>query len=356
MPDLYELLAGSLGGEEDYLADNPFYTSGVGIAKMGMPQPRNNTEAILGPALQGLLAGTLLGYGKEGARQAGYQDYKASPFLQSPYNASQIGPVASGNSFANMLANSSYSADNAPPGWTAKQGKRDLLLSALNFKKAQDEEAEKAKIRADLAKTLAGKGIGITESGELAPLPGFAEASGKIAEAEEKGKASGKGKLEGLPAEVKADVLSSQPIIRQTLDVAKSIEKSGIDFAKLRLLSNFSAFDDKGIGQRLSNLADLILRSRTGATAPDTEKDELTKLYRGDWTADPSVVVKYLRRYAKDEAARSKGMINLASGDPLEAFNSLETEAESGLNMPPPKPGYKRQQNTKTGEWRYVPK
>lgn len=58
------LLSALLGqSAQERLSNDPFYVSGVGLSRQQIA-PRNNTEAFLIPALQGLAAGGMQGYGR----------------------------------------------------------------------------------------------------------------------------------------------------------------------------------------------------------------------------------------------------------------------------------------------------
>lgn len=64
------LLSALLGqSASERLANDPFYVGGIGIQKQQIA-PRNNTEAFLIPALQGLASGAMQGYGRSSVAES----------------------------------------------------------------------------------------------------------------------------------------------------------------------------------------------------------------------------------------------------------------------------------------------
>lgn len=128
---ILSLLAGGMGSEEDYLAKDPFFMGGVNLAKQQVA-PRNNTDAFLLPALQGLLSGGLAGFGRGRANEAAYQDLRSNPLLKD-------------------MLEGSYASETAPENWSFKQGQSDLLTSMLagEQKRAQEERAQELQQKFD---------------------------------------------------------------------------------------------------------------------------------------------------------------------------------------------------------------
>ena len=150
--------------EKNYLQEDPYFTAGYSIASNKLPAPTTNAEALLGPLVQGLIGGALLGYGRRHAANAEYGDVRASPLisaLQSEGYTNNIGPMSDGDLYGKelLLAGTNpiaatlsdrYASETAPSGWNAKTAKSDLLLAALLKK----EEEDKARTRAAAASKL----------------------------------------------------------------------------------------------------------------------------------------------------------------------------------------------------------
>lgn len=103
--------------------------------------------------------------------------------------------------------------------------------------------------------------------------------------------------------------------VAQTIDTYKSIP----EFAAAK---NISAFGDDQLKSRLRNLATIVLQSRSGLAATDKERENLTKILTGDFTAvAPDTVSGILKRFAQDEKAIAADTVAAASQRP-EAFVS----------------------------------
>lgn len=156
---LYDALYGTQGSEQDYLAQDPYFTGARSVAQWQM-KPQNDSEAIWMPALQGLLTGVLGGMGRENARQAMWDDYRSSPLLQAYTSdiAKSVGPLASGDAYATALENydtHNYTSDAAPEGWNARTGKGDLIMAAIAEQAVKEEEQKKADAKRQLENTIA---------------------------------------------------------------------------------------------------------------------------------------------------------------------------------------------------------
>lgn len=170
MVDLYSILAGEGQTDNEYRAEDPFFQSGVNVFRQGLPAPTSNAEAIFGPLAQGLIGGALMGYGRDRANQAAYSDYRSSPLLAALRpEASMIGPVADGELYADALS-IPYLSEKAPEGWTAKQGRQDLILQALQGSMQQEENLENIKSRNELTKLLLGKDATLNDKGQIVSL------------------------------------------------------------------------------------------------------------------------------------------------------------------------------------------
>lgn len=150
MATIEELLAGQVPTENDLLADNPWYMAGRQIQGMQAPQPQNNTQALLLPMLQGLAGGSLMGYGKGQAYEAGYDQYRNNPLLKAMVGSDTVG--ADGT--APLIP---YASETMPEGWTPKVGKTDLLQALSAKQIADDAAAKKADIQNQIEAQIAVK-------------------------------------------------------------------------------------------------------------------------------------------------------------------------------------------------------
>ncbi len=205
--DLFSSLAGGLGDEAYYLSQDPFFNAGRSVSGWQY-QPTTNAEAMWMPALQGLLAGSLSGYGKEQARQQAFEDYSSNPLLAA-------------------LAGETYKAESAPEDWTIRKGKNDLQTAILGQSLAYEDEKRKAAFRDDIQKLLIPKGALFTNSGEAVAIPGLAEIEAQ-AEAKKKSTAA----LADIKAQ--SDALGYNP------KVAEETDKLRKEFSSLPEVKNFA--------------------------------------------------------------------------------------------------------------------
>lgn len=192
------LMAALLSNASD-IEPSPWSGAGATILQSQLPRATNNTEAILGPILQGLIGGGLYGYGQGQTNKASFDAFSQNPILQSlgGSNPNGIGPVASGNEYGADLLAEAYGSGVMPATWTPQQGKADLI-SALITKNAIDEdEARKADFRQKVAEA------GAIEEAKLAAKQKF------------------DGGLPGIPKNLEGDVIkeaANQATKQQSLD------------------------------------------------------------------------------------------------------------------------------------------
>lgn len=311
MADLLSLLAGSLGGEQDYWAQDPFFGAGRSVASWDLPRPTSNAEAIFGPALQGGLAGLLTGYGMKSANQSAYKDY--SSILRPLQGQSEfVGPPTEDQ----MLH--SYLSETAPEGWTPKIGKSDLVLASLMQEAQREQDLKRLERQYDMEKLLAGKGVAISPDGtELTPIPGLAEAEAqasalkKSSEIEAERKAKGtNADLEKLPDGIKTSIAKQNAIVEQASKLGSELVKGGESWLGMQGAKRFSGLDKEGVAARISDLVDRVIRIRTGATAPPEEVDRLTRSIVGDGTATPEQMGKLLLQFANSEMENAQAQID----------------------------------------------
>ena len=126
-----------------------------------------------------------------------------------------------------------------------------------------------------------------------------------------------------MPAAVAGEVYEGKALVDMAGKLANDLGayKGGTvkDYIRLQGAKVFPGLDENQIGQRLANLADKVMRSRTGAAAPPAESAALKKIIAGDWTASGATVQKLLRSFAAEEAQSvlSKAELGkqLAQGD-----------------------------------------
>lgn len=141
MPNLYDLLATSLGGNQDALNQDPLYQGAV--AEAGQPLPslrfRSNADAILGPLTKGLMVGALSGFGKREAYNDAYSRYSQSPLIKALQ--------ASGGG-------DQYGQDSRPASWTPQTGQQDALMGALQLQTQQAQKDRQTGMQDKLTEAL----------------------------------------------------------------------------------------------------------------------------------------------------------------------------------------------------------
>lgn len=158
MPSIFDFLSGGLGGEDDYLARDPFYGAARSVGSWNL-QPQTDSEAIWGGAVQGLLGGLLSGYGRQNARETAYQDYSSR--LNSPlFQSSGLQEMLSGD----------YSTPTMPENWSPKVGQSDLMLAAIMGQSQQDAAAKRADLLAKYSPEVIAGEAAITEAKARAQL------------------------------------------------------------------------------------------------------------------------------------------------------------------------------------------
>lgn len=160
---IFDVLAGGIKNQ-DYLGSNPYYSAGANILQSAMPRAETNAQALAFPLLQGLIGGGLVGYGKNQATEAAYQDASNSPLLSAltterPASAA-FGPLTEeaaqqGAIQKALLENSGvkniYGQAKAPEGFTPETGKQDLLMALVAKQTLAESEAKKQAIKDEIA-------------------------------------------------------------------------------------------------------------------------------------------------------------------------------------------------------------
>ena len=116
------ILGALIPDEQALLARDPFFTGGLTVLKQPQPNYQTNAQAILGPLLQGLAGGAMMGYGKEQVRDVLRPQY--SKLIES-------------------ISGSPYDATNE--NWTPEIGKSALTEALMGAQqKAAQQEANNA--------------------------------------------------------------------------------------------------------------------------------------------------------------------------------------------------------------------
>jgi hypothetical protein len=214
MASIYELMAGNLGDESGYLADEPLFASAKNLSQLDTGPSAWGNRKVSGfeqfalPFVKGLLTNYMLKQAKENAQDEYYKDAQQSPILRQLEASLQpkgVGPVADGNQYAAILEDNTkapqgspladallgkFSGEERPDGYTAKAMKSDMMSALLE----RSQEQEKAKIREALA----------AEMDKMRLKNELEQGQGAIDFAEKKAKAEAAGKLaaeggSGLP-------------------------------------------------------------------------------------------------------------------------------------------------------------
>lgn len=316
MADLSSLLLGTLRDDKSYLAESPMMQSARSVMDFEFPanpngRPYSNTDAFLMPLAKGILSGVLMNQANEQARQQAYEDASASPILKILRNETNVGPLADGTEFVDKLgmANSgiaevlkAYGAETAPEGWNANQGRQDLLTLALQ----RSEEAEKAKVRQDLANKLQ----------ELEAKNLFERGPAAIKFEEEKARAAAAGKAAGegvSPNFEKQDALrkefSGLPEVKDFSNVMRSAD------ALTKAIEDKSSVSDQELVRRAIQMIEPGMAVREGEqkavglsqSIPEAWKGELDKALTGGTALSDDVRagIKRIAKRAYDAQAKT---------------------------------------------------
>lgn len=322
MPSIYDLLVGKT--QEEYRMENPFFQAGVNL-RQPMARPQTNAEALWVPALQGLLSGVSLGVGKQQADETAYGDYRKNPLVAALSGEAEMLPEA------------------MPADWTANDGRQNLILKALQKQNADEIAQTEAE---QLAKFNATYGPDATRA-KAAQAVGVREALLPVLEQEQamKGKLNPTGtKIDldmGMGQASRDKILEQKALAEDAFAIADTIKREKPTWAEMRAGSWFSAFDKTGVAQSSMDLADRLIRSRSGATAPAPEKADLQKIVSGDFSAGPERVAEILTKFARREAenarsklASSKGEDVLADLEALANRDRVSLSNSIGGNVP----------------------
>ena len=315
--DLMSLLTG--GGnalEQQYQAADPWYQAGRGISQVQFGAPRDSTEAFLMPFLQNSLAGGLTGYGKSQANETAYGDISkmlGGLGYESP-TSDPYAMAAKAGSIEELLGSDAisspmqYGLAEAPEGFTIKGAMPDIAL-ALSNKQAQQEAAAK---KAEILDKL-----------KIESSPEALEAARLIEQNKASGKKSGEGTSAAIPAAIMGEVADQAGIVEEARAISAGLRTSGKTWADIQKAGMFAGLDEDGVAASVADLADRVMRSRTGATAPAAEAATIKKFIAGDRTVGPQQMANLLEKFADREANNAKAKIKIASSpDPSALFDA----------------------------------
>ena len=143
-------------------------------------------------------------------------------------------------------------------------------------------------------------------------------------------------------------------IIDEATRIGITLKTGGKSWAALRGAEMFSGLDDDGISSAISDLADKVLRSRSGAAAPFQEVQKLRKVVAGDRTVTPQEAGELLLKFANREKQNAISKIDLvSSSDGLGGFRtSFEGSGPKSVTIPDGAVATGRK--TKTGQPTYI--
>lgn len=233
MASIYDLLAGNVPSEQDYLANDPYYIAGRGVLGI-QAKPTTSAEAWIGPLLQGLAGGGLMGLGKTNAAQSAFSDARTSPFL-APLLAAETQASALPDYSANSFL-APYLQEEMPEGFTPKQAKADQIMALLLADQNQELAVEKLKQKADMQKALLPYSqIAIEAAGEKAKV----EAAGK-----EAGEGGAQVSLSDLPIALQTKITQAQSLTDEVAALAdeyRVLDEPAIEYQPKRQVSGTTA-------------------------------------------------------------------------------------------------------------------
>lgn len=319
--NITDILAGQVPSEAEYYAQDPFYSAGRNILGF-QARPTSDAEAWLGPILQGLAGGGLMGYGRENAGQKAFQDAQSflAPMLQKT-NTDFIGPPTQADFLADPVLSgglTQYLAEQAPEGFSPNKARTDILTSLLQGQQAQEVALEQSKQKTQLANELLKDGMMITQDGQIQKVPMLTETrianKADEAGATERAKLQAKLDLQGTaPAEIPSAMIPKVAASNAVIEEAKTVSDrlATLDsWTGYKAAQAFGGLDKDGIALELKNLADRFARARTGAAMNKEETELYQKLVGGDLTVDPKQASKLLRKLADAEGRMLTSELN----------------------------------------------
>lgn len=362
--DLTSLLMGQIGNENDYLAQDPFYTTGINIAKTPLPAPQDNAQAFFMPVLQGLLSGSLAGYGKSQAKDAQYQAYSASPLMQALSGTQNVGPVADGAAYGQEMLHS-YGHTNdagdivAPTGWTPKIGQGDLVLGAQALQSKLESAAELQKTKNDILKSVLTEGV---KNGDLTPSQALGAVgpngidTSTITTADNAPVVVPK-RIKQLEDDTYKRIIE-HPAYKQLADIEPNFK------AALDLVKQDTKAADIGLISTIARIRDPNSTVREGEIKINQDVQSYLDQTLGNWRAvvmgdsrlKPEVRLQIIESVAPKY--NETGLAYKAARDAL--LNTMQQQGGDPSRIPTmdftPFGGMKLQKNIKTGETRLVPK
>lgn len=335
MADFYDMLAGSLLGEEAYLAKNPYYTAGAGVLKAPMPAATTNLEALLGPAVQGLIGGALAGYGKEDARQQAYKAYSDLPFSQNIMTGrvgAPYGPLTQAQEQESTTP--LYGKDAAPEGWSIETARPQILINMLQAKSIQDIQNKNVEA---LNKLL------LEYSPEATALK--ANAEGAIARAKE-----GKDWIQKAPQSVLTQATKIEGVSSQLQKLADEFDTLGSSAVKFQVRKNISGTKENELSSKMNQLLPSAVKmlGETGNLAEQEQARILTSTL-GNTTSNTKEIATRLRNLGSmaktiniSSLEATKSAIEEGGDDLLSRLKQSAAQTSSPVqpNFPTPPPGY----------------
>lgn len=277
---LYEALASGLGDENYYRSQDPYYMGGRALLGMELPRATNNTEALLGPLLQGLMGGALTSYGKQSANQMAFEDYARSPLLSALYSRPE------GSEFGPLTEADAFSMSTVPNDWNPRVGKQDLIFEALQRQVADEQAAKSAELRNKLM---------LEFSPEMIQLE--AAKAGAIEQAK-----AGVGGLPGIPKAAEGAALKELPVKQKRGEIDGYVNQLFSEAEKVPWYGALSTHQSGGT--KLGTIQEEIL-GRTQQLAGHEKSGsalESVKNFVPDWNdSDKEMEIKKegLKRYWK---------------------------------------------------------
>lgn len=147
-----------------------------------------------------------------------------------------------------------------------------------------------------------------------------------------------------LPAATIGEISDSKVIADEATRIASELEKgAGANdlktWIKIQGAKTFSGLDESGVQTELANLADKVLRSRSGSAAPYKEQAKLQQIIAGDFTASPKQMASLLRKFAAAESRGIKSKLELANTLATGSTTAFQKELDSIISAAQPQNG-----------------
>lgn len=139
-----------------------------------------------------------------------------------------------------------------------------------------------------------------------------------------------------LTAKMRDSAADASAFSNLAKDLADDIRKIS-SYPEYRAIKAFSGIGDEQLKSRTLDIADRLVRTRSGMATRGAEDEKLEKIALGDLTAGPQEVANILERLANDTLRVAADKISSGTQNPIALAQAMRQAAEGGnrLNLEP---------------------